>query len=69
MLALTTHSLHELSQVEARLAAEVPQMTIHDRSMVLRSIKRMGRELDLDGRSVRSVPLDIWADAADQPSR
>jgi DNA-binding Lrp family transcriptional regulator len=64
MLALTTHSLHELSHVEARLAAEVPQMTIHDRSMVLRSVKRMGRELDLHGRSIRSVPLDIWADAA-----
>ena len=58
MLALTTHSLHELSQVEARHAAEVPQITIHARSMVLRSIKRMGRELDLDRRSVRSVP---WA--------
>src|SRR6478672_7064138 len=69
MLALTTHSLHELSLVEARLAAEVPQMTIHDRSMVLRSIKRMGRELDVNGRSVRSVPLDIWADTAGpQPS-
>ncbi|MGO4362752.1 Lrp/AsnC family transcriptional regulator [Terrabacter sp. RAF57] len=67
MIALTTHSLTELSHVEARLAAEVPQMTIHDRSMVLRSIKRMGRELDLDGRSVRSVPLDIWADAAGRP--
>lgn len=64
MLALTTHSLHELSVVEARLAAEVPRMTIHDRAMVLRSIKRMGRELDADGRSIRSVPLDIWADAA-----
>ena len=69
MLALTTHSLHELSHVEARLAAEVPQMTVHDRSMVLRSIKRMGRELDLDGRSIRSVPLDIWADAAGRQSR
>src|SRR6476469_6527390 len=66
IIALTTHSLTALSHVEARLAAEVPQMTIHDRSMVLRSVKRMGRELDLDGRSVRSVPLDIWADAADQ---
>ena len=64
MLALTTHSLHELSLVEARLATEVPQMTIHDRSMVLRSIKRMGRQLDLFGRSIRSVPLDIWADPA-----
>ena len=64
MIALTTHSLHELSAVEARLAAEVPRMTIQDRAMVLRSVKRMGRELDLDGRSIRSVPLDIWADAA-----
>ncbi|MER7070440.1 Lrp/AsnC family transcriptional regulator [Terrabacter sp. NPDC000476] len=62
MLALTAHSLHELSIVEARLADEVPRMTINDRSMVLRSIKRMGRALDLDGRSVRAVPLDIWAD-------
>lgn len=67
MLALTTHSLHELSAVEARLAVEVPRMSILDRSMVLRSIKRMGRELDLDGRSIRSVPLDIWADPAGRP--
>ncbi|MEW1955896.1 AsnC family transcriptional regulator [Terrabacter sp. NPDC080008] len=62
MLALTTHSLHELALVEARLAAEVPRMAILDRSMVLRSIKRMGRALGADGRSIRAVPLDIWAD-------
>lgn len=67
MLALTTHSLHELSLVEARLAAEVPRMSILDRSMVLRSIKRMGRELGADGRSVRAVPMDIWADPAGMP--
>ena len=67
MLALTTHSLHELSVVEARLATEVPEMTIHDRSMVLRSLKRMGRQLDAAGRSVRVVPLDIWADPAGTP--
>lgn len=69
MLALTTHSLHELSLVEARLAAEVPRLSILDRSMVLRSIKRMGRELDLAGRSVRSVPMDIWADPVGLPPR
>jgi len=67
MLALTTHSLHELSLVEARLAAEVPRMSILDRSMVLRSVKRMGRALDADGRSVRAVPLDIWADPTASP--
>lgn len=67
MLALTTHSLHELALVEARLAAEVPRMSILDRSMVLRSIKRMGRALDAGGRSVRAVPLDIWAGPSTAP--
>ena len=67
MLALTSHSLHELSIVEARLAAEVPRMTIDNRAMVLRSIKRMGRQLDRDGRSIRAVPLDIWAEPVGEP--
>jgi hypothetical protein len=45
-----------------RLAEVAPRLSIIDRSMTLRSITRMGRELDATGRSVASVPMGIWAE-------
>lgn len=62
LLAVNTHSLNEVPMIEARLAEVAPRMTIVDRSMVLRSIKRMGRVLDTAGRSVATVPMDIWSE-------
>lgn len=62
LLALNAPSLQETAAMEAALAAAAPRLTILDRSMVLRSVKRMGRELDAAGRSIRTVPMDIWAD-------
>jgi len=35
----------------------LPALRIQDRSMVLRTVKLLGRVLDAEGRSVRSVPL------------
>lgn len=64
LLALAAHSLVELTALESRLAAAAPGMTVIDRSIVLRSIKRMGRVLDESGRSIVVVPMDIWAPAA-----
>lgn len=62
LLGIAARSLHEVPAVEARLALEAPRLTVLDRSMVLRFIKRMGRLLDSSGRSVSSVPMDIWSD-------
>lgn len=65
LLALNTHSIHEVPAIEAQLAEVAPRLTIVDRSMVLRSIKRMGRELDAAGRSTAAVPMDVWSEPVD----
>jgi len=59
LLSLAAHSLHEVPSVEARLAREAPRLKVLEQTVVLRSMKRMGRILDPAGRSVRSVPIDI----------
>jgi DNA-binding Lrp family transcriptional regulator len=64
LLALNTHSMYELPIVEAQLTEIAPRLAILDRSIVLRSIKRAGRQLDADGRSVATVPIDIWSSPA-----
>jgi len=42
---------------EAHVARQVPHLAIDDRSVVLRTVKHMGRLLDRDGRCVGVVPL------------
>ncbi|MFD7500136.1 hypothetical protein [Streptomyces sp. NPDC059850] len=42
---------------ETHLARRLPRLAIDDRSLVLRTVKHMGRLLDEDGRSVGIVPL------------
>lgn len=52
--------LRELADVhtfEAHLSRRLPRLTIGDRSVVLRTVKHMGRLLDRDGRCVGVVPL------------
>lgn len=61
LLAVAAHSIQEVPAVEAALAEHAPGLTVLDRSVVLRSIKRVGRELDASGRAVRAVPMDIWS--------
>lgn len=68
LLGIAMHSLHEVPAMESRLAREAPRLTVLDRSMVLRFIKRMGRVLDSAGRSIRTVPMDIWSDPRDVPA-
>jgi hypothetical protein len=51
--------------VESRLAREAPRLAVQDQSVVIRSLKRMGRVLDPAGCSVRAVPMDIWATPPD----
>ncbi|MFC3995843.1 Lrp/AsnC family transcriptional regulator [Nocardiopsis sediminis] len=47
----------EAHDLERRMSGELPTLRIHDRSVVLRTVKLVGRILDAEGRAVRSVPL------------
>lgn len=49
--------LHDVHAFEAHLSRRLPRLTISDRSVVLRTVKHMGRLLDRDGRCVGVVPL------------
>lgn len=40
-----------------------PALRVQDRSVVLRTVKPLGRVLDAEGRSVRSAPLVTEPDA------
>ncbi|GIH79859.1 AsnC family transcriptional regulator [Planobispora longispora] len=53
------HGLNELSRFEAQLAARFPAIRILDRTVTLRWVKRMGRLLDAEGRSIGYVPMDM----------
>lgn len=50
-------STAEAHDLERKLSQVLPALRIQDRSMVLRTVKLLGRILDSEGRSVRSVPL------------
>lgn len=50
-------TLHDVHTFEAHLSRKLPRLTVADRSVVLRTVKHMGRLLDRDGRSVGVVPL------------
>ncbi|MFF4257776.1 Lrp/AsnC family transcriptional regulator [Streptomyces sp. NPDC001663] len=49
--------LHDVHAFEAHLARKLPRLTVADRSVVLRTVKHMGRLLDHDGRCIGVVPL------------
>ncbi|SHN69094.1 DNA-binding transcriptional regulator, Lrp family [Geodermatophilus obscurus] len=53
-------SLEEVHRFEQDLLHQVPEVDVVDRLVVLRSVKRMGRLLDLAGRAVATVPMDVW---------
>lgn len=57
-------STAEAHELERRMSHVLPTLRIQDRSVVLRMIKLLGRVLDEEGRSVRSVPL-----LAEDPAR
>ncbi|MFE7559192.1 Lrp/AsnC family transcriptional regulator [Kitasatospora sp. NPDC057500] len=53
------HGLHAIDPFEAVLAERFPLLEIRDRTVVLRSPKRMGRLLDDAGRATGRVPLAL----------
>lgn len=61
LCALWMRSVGDLQRFEAELLRLVPELAITDRALALQHAKRLGRLLDADGRSVRAVPMDVWA--------
>jgi DNA-binding Lrp family transcriptional regulator len=55
-------SERHLDAFEVRLAAHLPELAITDRAMSLWQLKLGGHLLDPDGRSLRSIPLELWPD-------
>ncbi|MDG4769752.1 Lrp/AsnC family transcriptional regulator [Solwaraspora sp. WMMD792] len=55
-------SIAEVHDLEWRMGQQLPALRVQDRSVVLNMTKLLGRVLDSEGRSVRSVPL--YPDAA-----
>ncbi|MCX4458235.1 Lrp/AsnC family transcriptional regulator [Streptomyces sp. NBC_01340] len=49
--------LRDVHGFEAHLSRKLPRLTVSDRSVVLRTVKHMGRLLDHDGRCIGVVPL------------
>lgn len=50
-------SAAEAHDLERNMSQVLPALRVQDRSIVLRTIKLLGRILDTEGRSVRAVPL------------
>ena len=55
-------NIEAIHDFETTLVEAVPSITVVDRLITLRTVKRMGRLLDEDGRAVAAVPMDIWTD-------
>jgi DNA-binding Lrp family transcriptional regulator len=53
-------SLPDVHSLEAHLCARLPPLRVADRAVVLRTVKHMGRLLDVEGRCRGVVPLD-WS--------
>ncbi|WP_330334378.1 Lrp/AsnC family transcriptional regulator [Streptomyces sp. NBC_00536] len=62
ILSVWQRSLADVQRLEATLARRFPDLRVAERRVSLRTVKRMGRILDADGRAVRAVPMDIWRD-------
>jgi len=50
-------SVAEVHDLERQLNHVLPALRVQNRSVVLRVVKLLGRVLDAEGRSVRTVPL------------
>jgi DNA-binding Lrp family transcriptional regulator len=61
VMILWLRSLGDIQRLEAELARRLPALTLTDRAVVLRAVKRMGCLLDHNGRITDLVPIDPWA--------
>jgi ABC-type dipeptide/oligopeptide/nickel transport system permease component/DNA-binding Lrp family transcriptional regulator len=65
LLCAWLQTVEEVHRLELAIDRRFPQVRIADRLVVLRTVKRMGRLVDHQGRAAGVIPIDIWGD---QPS-
>jgi DNA-binding Lrp family transcriptional regulator len=63
VMTLWLRSLGDVQRLEAELARRLPALTLTDRAVTLRAVKRMGCLVDETGRITEVVPVDPWATA------
>lgn len=61
-------TVEEVHRFELAIAGRLRQIEVVDRLLVLRTVKRMGRLLDADGRAIGVVPMDVWRDPVPVPA-
>ncbi|MER5310799.1 Lrp/AsnC family transcriptional regulator [Streptomyces sp. NPDC002773] len=61
LISVWLRSLPDIRGLEARLTSALPHLKVLDQAVSLSFVKRMGRILDPAGRSVATVPMDIWS--------
>jgi len=61
-------TVEEVHRLELAIAKRLPQVQIIDRLVVLRTVKRMGRLVDTEGRAAGVVPINIWDDTLAHPT-
>ncbi len=64
IVAVWLHNIESIHDFETTLVRAVPEITVTERLVALRAVKRMGRLLDEHGCSVGTVPMDVWSDPA-----
>lgn len=60
MLCAWLQTVEEVHRLELTIAKRFPRVQIADRLVVLRTVKRMGRLVDFQGRATGVVPINIW---------
>jgi DNA-binding Lrp family transcriptional regulator len=68
VVAVWLHNIESIHDFETTLVRAVPEVTITERLVALRTVKRMGRLLDEQGCAIGAVPMDVWADPAPSSS-
>ena len=67
LVAAWLPDLARIHAFEVALAQALPEVRVVQRLVTLRTVKRMGRLLDDDGRAIGAVPTDVWADPRATP--
>jgi DNA-binding Lrp family transcriptional regulator len=67
VVAAWLRDLEEIHRFEMSLARMLPGLTVAERLITVRPVKRMGRLLDGHGRAVGAVPMDVWRDPLEPP--
>ncbi|MER5226574.1 hypothetical protein [Streptomyces flaveus] len=62
VLQANLHSVTDVLRFETHLAAAHPDLDIVERVITMRHEKLLGRLLDHHGRTIGTVPPDIWAE-------